>query len=386
MCFELSPRCSSYWSHDGFDVLDEPDTEFGLPGGGYNAPTNRRGGPTTSQYGCEYSSQKFVYEGLGRGVLNNALNGFVSSMPSSNRRAVGLSAHSVASALPCAVCTRSTIVSCCCPCGARPRHQNCCLFAYGQTGSGKSYSFVGYGTNKGIVPQVCDEIFKRKTEIEASGTTTLQVTFSMMEIYNEKIRDLLNPDPKTNNDLKVRTTPKGTFVEGSKAKAVGSFDAINREMENGTASRTVAATQMNATSSRAHTIMAITVKQIIQEDGRTKEIASDMNLVDLAVHSHPTDLRVGGTAPRRRFSACARPPLRAARHSFLVCCPNAFRSPPRCCLVASSCTMPTFSPRGSPFQWLATSPRRLFSCATGFRACRVHWSHRRSTQGGRRDQ
>ena len=105
-----------------------------------------------------------------------------------------------------------------------------------------------------LVPQVCDEIFKRKADIEASGTTQLQVTFSMMEIYNEKIRDLLNPDPKTNNDLKVRTTPKGTFVEGCKAKAVSSFDAINREMENGTASRTVAATQMNATSSRAHTV------------------------------------------------------------------------------------------------------------------------------------
>ena len=60
-------------------MLDQPDPEFGLPGGGYNAPTNRRGGPSTSQFGCEYASQKYVYEGLGRGVLNNALNGFVSS-------------------------------------------------------------------------------------------------------------------------------------------------------------------------------------------------------------------------------------------------------------------------------------------------------------------
>ena len=211
---------SSYWSHDGFDILDEPDTEFNLPGGGYNAPSNRRGGPSTSKFGCEYASQLYVYEGLGRGVLNNALNGFVSTI----RAAVSPAAT--------ALC--------------------------------------------------CDEIFKRKTDIEASGTTKLQVTFSMMEIYNEKIRDLLNPDPKTNNDLKVRTTPKGTYVEGTKAKAVGSFDAINREMEAGTASRTVAATQMNATSSRAHTVMAITVKQIISEDGRKKEIASDMNLVDLA--------------------------------------------------------------------------------------------------------
>ena len=225
----------SYWSHDGFDVLEAPEDDLGYPGEGYNAPTNRRGGPTTSEFGSEYASQKEVYEGLGRGVLNNALEGY-----------------------------------------------NCCLFAYGQTGSGKSYSFVGYGSNKGVVPQVCDEVFKRKVDIEASGTTQLQVTFSMMEIYNEKIRDLLNPDAKTNNDLKVRTTPKGTYVEGVKAKAVGSYEAIQKTMDAGTASRTVAATQMNATSSRAHTIMTIAVKQIITEGGRTKEIASDMNLVDLA--------------------------------------------------------------------------------------------------------
>ena len=104
----------------------------------------------------------------------------------------------------------------------------------------------------------------------------------MMEIYNEKIRDLLNPDPKTNNDLKVRTTPKGTFVEGVKSKAVGSFKAISDTMDAGTSSRTVAATQMNATSSRAHTVMTISIKQISTVDGRTREVGSDMNLVDLA--------------------------------------------------------------------------------------------------------
>ena len=173
--------------------------------------------PLFSHRGPKQLGSSEVYQVLGKSVLNNALEGF-----------------------------------------------NCCLFAYGQTGSGKSYSFVGYGSNKGIVPQVCDEIFKRKVDIEASGTTQLQVTFSMMEIYNEKIRDLLNPDPKTNNDLKVRTTPKGTFVEGVKAKAVGSFKTISDTMDAGTASRTVAATQMNATSSRAHTIMCITVNGRIQ--------------------------------------------------------------------------------------------------------------------------
>jgi predicted ABC-type ATPase len=69
------------------------------------------------------------------------------------------------------------------------------LFAYGQTGSGKSYSMVGYGNNKGIVPLACDEIFRR---IEANDNKNLkyQVQFSMLEIYNEKVQDLLMTDMK----------------------------------------------------------------------------------------------------------------------------------------------------------------------------------------------
>lgn len=69
------------------------------------------------------------------------------------------------------------------------------LFAYGQTGSGKSYSMVGYGSNKGIVPLSCDEIFKR---IDANDNKNLkyQVQFSMLEIYNEKVQDLLMTDMK----------------------------------------------------------------------------------------------------------------------------------------------------------------------------------------------
>ena len=69
---------------------------------------------------------------------------------------------------------------------------NACLFAYGQTGSGKSYSVVGYGENKGIVPRACDEIFKRITKLkeDTSKIIECQVTVSMIEIYNEKVQDL----------------------------------------------------------------------------------------------------------------------------------------------------------------------------------------------------
>ncbi len=64
-----------------------------------------------------------------------------------------------------------------------------CLFAYGQTGSGKSYSIVGYGSNTGIIPRSCEEIFRRIDEREGNPENNIQhtVTLSMIEIYNEVI-------------------------------------------------------------------------------------------------------------------------------------------------------------------------------------------------------
>ena len=52
---------------------------------------------------------------------------------------------------------------------------HCCLFAYGQTGSGKSYSMIGYGTNRGIVPLACEEIFQRISS-NTDADKTYQVT------------------------------------------------------------------------------------------------------------------------------------------------------------------------------------------------------------------
>ena len=83
------------------------------------------------------------------------------------------------------------------------------------------------------MPQVCDEIFKRKTEIESSGTTKMEVTYSMMEIYNEKIRDLLNPNPKTNNDLRVRNGVRAIPVAGADAESLPTGPALDRAVHNG---------------------------------------------------------------------------------------------------------------------------------------------------------
>lgn len=164
-----------------------------------------------------------------------------------------------------------------------------CLFAYGQTGSGKSYSIVGYGNNKGVIPLVCEEIFRRIDERNNNPENNIQhsVTLSMIEIYNECIHDLLiKPSDRPKGGLNVREHPKfGIFVEGMSKIPVQSYDEIQKQIDTGTSNRTVGSTNMNATSSRAHTVTTITFTQrfINKETGLpTSEKMSEINLVDLA--------------------------------------------------------------------------------------------------------
>ncbi len=159
------------------------------------------------------------------------------------------------------------------------------LFAYGQTGSGKSYSMVGYGADRGIVPLAMEEMFAR---IEKNGDPNVKylVEASMMEIYNEKVRDLFNPQNEKNNQgLKVRDHPQtGPYVEGLSHNVVTSYKDIQRLMDEGTAARTVAATQMNSNSSRAHTVFQIVFTTTVYDDITNKSTSktSRINLVDLA--------------------------------------------------------------------------------------------------------
>lgn len=92
---------------------------------------------------------------------------------------------------------------------------HCCLFAYGQTGAGKSYSMIGYGTNRGIVPLACEEIFTRIAQ-NSDPEKSYQVTVSMVEIYNERVQDLLiNPAKRPKEGLKIRENATyGIYVEG----------------------------------------------------------------------------------------------------------------------------------------------------------------------------
>ncbi|KAF9116983.1 kinesin-like protein Klp8 [Mortierella sp. AM989] len=159
---------------------------------------------------------------------------------------------------------------------------NTCIVAYGQTGSGKSYSMMGYGEERGIIPLSCHELFRR---IEANKDPTLsyRVEVSYMEIYCERVRDLLNP--KNKGHLKVREHPSlGPYVEDLSKLMVTSFRDIENLMDEGNKARTVAATNMNETSSRSHAVFTVllTQKRHDLETRLDTEKVSRICLVDLA--------------------------------------------------------------------------------------------------------
>ena len=104
---------------------------------------------------------------------------------------------------------------------------NSTLFAYGQTGAGKSYSIFGYGNNKGIIPNAASELFRRIREGEGDGTS-FQVTVQMVEIYMEKIQDLLVPEAKRGGPLQIKQAGTHIYVQGAKKEPVNSYEAIDR--------------------------------------------------------------------------------------------------------------------------------------------------------------
>ncbi|UZJ55379.1 hypothetical protein CBS101457_004699 [Exobasidium rhododendri] len=160
---------------------------------------------------------------------------------------------------------------------------NTCVFAYGQTGSGKSHSMVGYAEEKGLIPLTCSRLFDDITEKKmADPNLRITVEVSYIEIYNEKVRDLLNPK---NGNLRVREHPSlGPYVEDLSKLVVKDFNDIENLMDEGNKARTVAATNMNETSSRSHAVFTLVLTQK-RKDGLTNleaEKVSRISLVDLA--------------------------------------------------------------------------------------------------------
>ncbi|XP_072896823.1 kinesin-like protein KIF1A isoform X15 [Hemitrygon akajei] len=161
---------------------------------------------------------------------------------------------------------------------------NVCIFAYGQTGAGKSYTMMGKQEKEqqGIIPQLCEDLFARIND-SANANLSYSVEVSYMEIYCERVRDLLNP--KTKGNLRVREHPiLGPYVEDLSKLAVTSYNDISDLMDSGNKARTVAATNMNETSSRSHAVFNIIFTQKTHDSSAdsTSEKVSKISLVDLA--------------------------------------------------------------------------------------------------------
>eukprot|EP00040_Diaphanoeca_grandis_P003752 m.25773 g.25773 ORF g.25773 m.25773 type:complete len:967 (+) comp15168_c0_seq1:182-3082(+) len=183
-----------------------------------------------------YAEQEYVYKSIGVGLLDNAFNGF-----------------------------------------------NACIFAYGQTGSGKTYTMMGPPNDPGLIPRICNELF---TRIEKNDDKNIKyrVECSYMEIYNERVRDLLAMS-ETKVNLKVREHKVlGPYVEGLRSFAVQDFNAIEALIGEGLKSRVTASTAMNDESSRSHAVFNITLTESAFDEmtSNTGEKTSRICLVDLA--------------------------------------------------------------------------------------------------------
>uniref|UniRef100_A0A667ZAM9 Kinesin family member 13B n=1 Tax=Myripristis murdjan TaxID=586833 RepID=A0A667ZAM9_9TELE len=160
---------------------------------------------------------------------------------------------------------------------------NACIFAYGQTGSGKSYTMMGSVEQPGLIPRLCSSLFSRTLQ-EAREGESFTVEVSYMEIYNEKVRDLLDPKG-SRQTLRVREHKVlGPYVDGLSRLAVANYEDIESLMSEGNKSRTVASTNMNEESSRSHAVFNIILTHTLMDiqSGTSGEKVSKLSLVDLA--------------------------------------------------------------------------------------------------------
>ncbi|XP_059164828.1 kinesin-like protein KIFC3 [Physella acuta] len=153
---------------------------------------------------------------------------------------------------------------------------NVCIFAYGQTGSRKTDTMEGSSSDPGVNQRTLQFLY----EETKNSSWQYNIEASMFEIYNETIRDLLNPDTPADK-LEVKMKPEGgLYVPGLVTVPVRSLAEINKIVETGRQNRSTAATSMNERSSRSHCLLCVSVVGVNLLTG--SKTFGRLNLVDLA--------------------------------------------------------------------------------------------------------
>jgi len=157
---------------------------------------------------------------------------------------------------------------------------HCCIFAYGQTGSGKTHTMQGQTSEeqRGVYFRALSQLFE-ETVARADGCD-FTLTVSMVEIYNETVRDLLISPGAAASELDIRTGPQGNYLPGVVQEDVHCPDDVQVLMDRGASNRSVGATNANEHSSRSHSLLMIDIA------GKNKVTGAASNgrlvLVDLA--------------------------------------------------------------------------------------------------------
>ncbi|KGN62686.2 kinesin-like protein KIN-7N [Cucumis sativus] len=154
-------------------------------------------------------------------------------------------------------------------------------FAYGQTSSGKTFTMNGSETDAGVIHRAVKDVFEK---IHATSDREFLIRVSYMEIYNEEINDLFAVE---NNKLPIHESlERGIFVAGLKEEIVSNVDQVLKLIKQGEVNKHFGETNMNARSSRSHTIFRMVIESKGKEIGENLSAdsirVSVLNLVDLA--------------------------------------------------------------------------------------------------------
>ena len=188
---------------------------------------------------------------------------------------------------------------------------NCTIFCYGQTGAGKTHTMMGpleqlfeeNSPSQGLIPRIIHYLFNEETKVKniiTGGNTDkcknikMNIKFCVMELYQESIIDLLKSESSSNtlgknqndksNELKIKEDPKkGMYVQGITEVEIKTAKEAKNLILMGLKSRHVAATEMNAESSRSHLLFSIFLTtSYINNRGGAVEKTSRLHLIDLA--------------------------------------------------------------------------------------------------------
>lgn len=158
------------------------------------------------------------------------------------------------------------------------------IFAYGVTGTGKTHTMRGGKSlqDRGVIPRLLSSIYRRarKVEKDSAGESSVHVSMSYYEIYNDKVFDLFEaPDKRTPAGLPIRDNEKGkAIVVGLTERPCTSLKEFEQLYDQANVNRSTSATKLNAHSSRSHAVLCVKVSQTTGEQTRVSTVSA----IDLA--------------------------------------------------------------------------------------------------------